>query len=221
MKTKPKEAYYFSHDSNARNDEKVLDMRAKYGYEGYGLYWAIIEIMRDATGHKLQKNKINPLSIAINYDCEKLEIFIDDCISEFKLFVSDNGNYYSNRLLRSMKRKEQLSIKMRANAKQKQSKSSALKHNIVKHNIRKEKKEICLFANSEFYDFAKFKESFLKNDKYSGYDVSYYYEAVKNWSAGNNKMKKDWIATAHNFALTDQAPHYSKNGNVEMIKLPD
>ena len=82
-------------------------------------------------------------------------------------------------------------------------------------------KLLCLFENSEFYDFAKFKESFLKNDKYSGYDVSYYYEAVKNWSASNNKMKKDWIATAHNFALTDSNPKFSKNGNVEMIKLPD
>ena len=82
-------------------------------------------------------------------------------------------------------------------------------------------KFLCLFENSEFYDFAKFKESFLKNDKYSGYDVSYYYEAVKNWSASNNKMKKDWIATAHNFALTDNNPKFSKNGNVEMIKLPD
>ena len=39
------EAYYFSHDSNARNDEKVLMLRAKHGWEGYGLYWALVEMM--------------------------------------------------------------------------------------------------------------------------------------------------------------------------------
>jgi hypothetical protein len=85
----------------------------------------------------------------------------------------------------------------------------------------KKTKNLCLFENSEFYDFGKFKESFLKNDKYKGFDVNYYYEAVKNWSASGNKMKKDWIATAHNFALTDKTPRFSRNGNVETIKLPD
>jgi len=222
--SKIKDAYYFSHDSNARNDEKILDLRSKYGYEGYGIFWAIIEIMRDATGHKLQKSKINSLSIAINYDCEKLQVFIDDCINEFKLFTAENGNYYSNRLLRSMKRKEQLSSKMRANAKQKQSKSSALKHNIVKENIPKEikeKKGLTLFKNSEYYDFSKFKEKFLSNANYVKYDVNYYYEAVKNWSAGKGEMKKDWVATARNFALNDKSPRLSLNGNIETIKLPD
>jgi len=34
-----KEAYYFSHDSNARQDEKIIKLRMKLGWEGYGLYW--------------------------------------------------------------------------------------------------------------------------------------------------------------------------------------
>jgi hypothetical protein len=129
---KQKDAYYFSHDSNARNDEKILDLRSDYGYEGYGIYWSIIEVMRDSTGYKLDKNKINALSIAINVSKDLLTKFVDDCINKYKLFICDKDNYYSNRLLRSMKRKEQLSSKMRANAKQLHSKSSALKHTIVK-----------------------------------------------------------------------------------------
>jgi len=38
-----KEAYYFSLDSNARDDPKILQLRMEMGWEGYGLFWAIIE----------------------------------------------------------------------------------------------------------------------------------------------------------------------------------
>ena len=38
-----KEIVFFSHDANAMNDTKILNMRADYGIEGYGLYWVIIE----------------------------------------------------------------------------------------------------------------------------------------------------------------------------------
>ena len=35
---------YFPHDSNARNDIKLIKLRSKYGYEGYGVYFALIEL---------------------------------------------------------------------------------------------------------------------------------------------------------------------------------
>ena len=34
-----KDAYFFAHDCNARNDPKVLALRSVYGTEGYGLYF--------------------------------------------------------------------------------------------------------------------------------------------------------------------------------------
>ena len=42
-----KDAYYFSHDSNARNDQRLIKIRMKYGMEGYGIYFGIIEILRE------------------------------------------------------------------------------------------------------------------------------------------------------------------------------
>lgn len=38
---------YFSHDSNARNSEKLLNVRMKYGAAGYGIYFMIIERLRE------------------------------------------------------------------------------------------------------------------------------------------------------------------------------
>ena len=35
-------ANYFSHDSNARNDEKVIRLRMKHGAAGYGVYFMLL-----------------------------------------------------------------------------------------------------------------------------------------------------------------------------------
>ncbi|MDQ7860585.1 DUF4373 domain-containing protein [Peribacillus frigoritolerans] len=48
-----KDAYYFTHDSNARHDPKVTAMRGVYGSEGYGWYWMLIEMLRESNDYKL------------------------------------------------------------------------------------------------------------------------------------------------------------------------
>lgn len=73
-----------------------------------------------------------------------------------------------------------------------------------KEEKREEKKKgDHLFANSEFFDFEKFQESFSGTD-YEFCDLKIYYEKVKNWSAGKGAKRKDWIATARNFMLSDK-----------------
>ena len=84
-------------------------------------------------------------------------------------------------------------------------------------NEKNVKKGLHLFANSDYVDIEKFKTAFYSLPKYQEYDYGYYYEAVSNWSASGNKMKKDWIATARNFALTDKTPKLTKQN---VIKLP-
>ena len=98
-----KETYYFSHDSNAITDTKILNMRADYGLEGYGLYWAIIEMLRNEESYKLNLNKNTYRAIKIltntNIDIEK---YIDDCIKDYGLFKREDDKFYSNSLLRRM-----------------------------------------------------------------------------------------------------------------------
>ena len=38
-----KDTFYFSHDYNSRNDEKIKSLLRKHGMQGYGLFWALIE----------------------------------------------------------------------------------------------------------------------------------------------------------------------------------
>ena len=39
----PKDTFYFSHDYNARNDEKIKRLIRKHGMQGYGVFWSIVE----------------------------------------------------------------------------------------------------------------------------------------------------------------------------------
>lgn len=106
-----KETYYFSHDSNAITDTKILNMRADYGLEGYGLFWAIIEMMRNEENYKLQADtKIYRAIKTLTNTSIDVEKYVQDCINEYELFKEESGYFYSNSLLRRMQEKERKSV---------------------------------------------------------------------------------------------------------------
>jgi hypothetical protein len=100
-----KEAYYFSHDANARNDSKILSMRFDYGTEGYGMYWIIIECLREESKHKFKRdnNTYNALAMQMQCKPDAIKQFIEDCVYKYSLFVLDEqDNFYSESLKRRM-----------------------------------------------------------------------------------------------------------------------
>lgn len=94
---------FFSHDSDAFYDEKIVGMRADYGFESYALWWFIIERMRKEEDFKLDYNKKIFRSIKVltgtTIDVEK---FINDCINEYELFILENEKFYSKSFLNRM-----------------------------------------------------------------------------------------------------------------------
>ena len=94
-----KETYYFSHDGNARNDEKILMLRSEFGWEGYGIYWALIEMMFESTGTCLSHTKIKGIAVSYNIDITLLQGVINTGITE-ELFVSDGEQFWSESLRR-------------------------------------------------------------------------------------------------------------------------
>ena len=97
-----KDAYYFSHDANARHDEKILELRAELGWEGYGIFWAIIECLREASGYKYSIKRLNGLALQLSTTKEKLE----QIILNFGLFSFDDDNFWSESLLRRMEERD-------------------------------------------------------------------------------------------------------------------
>ena len=93
-----KDAYYFSHDSNARNDIKIMKLRRVLGMEGYGIYFSIIEILREQKDYKLSLDSINDISFELRVSEEKIKSVIKD----YELFYIEDDLFFSARLLRSM-----------------------------------------------------------------------------------------------------------------------
>ncbi len=115
-----KNIYYFSHDTNANRDDKILSMRVDYGWEGYGWYWAIIETMAETSNYKLKLINSDPNRVAIaglslchNIPIEKLEKFIDDCIKKYELFEADKEYFWSKTLLNRLSIRDEKTIKLR------------------------------------------------------------------------------------------------------------
>jgi hypothetical protein len=100
-----KDAYYFPHDSNARNDPKMLSLKLKYKAIGVGMYWIFIEILRDQENFKYQiDNDITWESLSVEFMCSPDEAreFIEDCIHKFKLFKTDSSYIWSDSLIGRM-----------------------------------------------------------------------------------------------------------------------
>ncbi len=101
------ETYWFKHDFNARRDQKILTMRSVYGAEGYGWWWMLIEMMREAGDYRLKytgKHTLNTMATELGTNPDKLMEFITDCYQEFdRLFDMDDNYFWSPSLLRRMR----------------------------------------------------------------------------------------------------------------------
>lgn len=109
-----KEAYYFSHDSNAINDTKINDMLFDFGITGYGMFWVIVEKMRESEDFKLtlSRGTFRTLSkIMMINDIKVIEDFIEKCIEDYGLFIREGEAFYSQSLLRRMEKKEEIKQK--------------------------------------------------------------------------------------------------------------
>jgi hypothetical protein len=101
-----KDAYWFRHDANARNDIKIIELRSLHGYEGYGLYFGILEVMREQAHYAIPENKIGMVSVALGESPQKVKQVMDDCIS-VGLFELSDGLIYSTSFLERMSKWEE------------------------------------------------------------------------------------------------------------------
>lgn len=124
-----KEAYYFSHDANAKDDPKILQLRMHLGWEGYGLFWGLIELLRNQPDYKMQKHYMS-IAFALQTDQKKIESLVND----FDLFARDEQYFWSESLLKRMELKEERSEKMRNAANKRWNKESDAKA-MQKHSL--------------------------------------------------------------------------------------
>lgn len=136
-----KETFYFTHDYNARSDEKIKKLIRKHWMEWYWLFWSIIE--------DLYQN-----ANALRMDCEWIafdmrveEDIVKSVINDFDLFVIEWDIFGSKSVETRLLERDEKSSKARDSARKRWEKkdANALRTqsdgNAIKEKKRKEKKE--------------------------------------------------------------------------------
>ena len=95
---------YFNHDCDARNDEKITALRIRYGAEGYGVYFMLIEMLQAAPGCVLEKD-YKALAFDLRVSARRIKSIVED----FGLFTPTDGGkkFYSERLIRHVSEAEE------------------------------------------------------------------------------------------------------------------
>lgn len=89
-------SFYFQHDYNARNDQKILELRAEYGAEGYGIWWMLLETIAEQD-EGVKRGALGGLKLAFGVDKETLEGVINLCL-ELGLLYESNGYLRNTRM---------------------------------------------------------------------------------------------------------------------------
>ncbi len=108
-----KEAMSFLHDSNSRHDPKMLKLWTKFNYEGIGIFWCIVEILREQPDFKYSMDDI--CLIAIELRCDKVLVndLIRYCLQpEVSIFIEQDGYFFSESLLRRMEKFKESHFRM-------------------------------------------------------------------------------------------------------------
>lgn len=100
-----KESYWFSHDSNAANNPKLLALINKYGFEGYGRWWRLLERLRDCDEYRFDISAPFAWEVIgqdLKMTAAEAETFVHDGVEYFQLLETDGKYLWSNSLLNRM-----------------------------------------------------------------------------------------------------------------------
>ena len=193
---------YFSHDINARADEKIVKMffefrknknnyseatvRELLSFASYGVYWSIVEYMHR---NNLEVADVDMLADELRIDSEVLASILND----FDLFRQENGTYINDRIIRNInkqtekanKNKECANIRWLLSAYNKAYKEE---FNLTPILDDKEKKKLIEYSNK------------IENFKELLPDILYTLHNIKFDNDINYKARSNWLLKDNNLA---------------------
>jgi len=140
---------YYLHDSNSFNDEKVTELYIKFGYEGLGLFYTMLE--KFAAQEKPIKTQVLKKQLDIGKRLEKCWSFME----EIGLIQSLNGETFNERIL-NFAGKYKIKNKINAERVSQWRENQAVTKNVT-HNVQD--------CNADKVNKSKVKESKVKENK--------------------------------------------------------
>jgi len=213
-----KDAFYFPHDSNAKDDPKNVLLIEQLGLEGYGIYWVLIETLRDQPGYRYPLKLIPAIARRYNTTAEKMKTVVRNYdlfeITDDEFFLSPS---LTDRMLKYDEKKEKarMAAKSRwqkelpeqsgrnANAPQTQCTPNASRVNKSRVDESKGKKKgakktpnFTPPAIDEVKAYCKERNNNVDPGKWHDFYSS------KGWMVGKNKMK-DWKAAVRTWEKSE------------------
>jgi hypothetical protein len=215
-----KDAYYFPHFCNARHDRKIKRVIKELGVEGYGIFFMLLEVLRDQTDFKFPMEDMDLLADEFGTSEQKVRVVI----CNYQLFeFDDEKKFFSPKMLMylqpyfsmkeqrriagiasGIKRKELANGRStdgeRNRTKESKVKESKEKESKVKESKEKESKFIPP-TSDEIESFATEKGYKLDGNKILNH---YDYDRTGVWIKSNNKPVLNWKQTLENNWFKDE-----------------
>ena len=192
---------YFSHDSNAQHDPKIMKMMSKHGWEGYGLFWALVERLRNESGYKLEAD-YEVLAFGMRTQCERIKSIVED----FDLFVLKEDHFYSTRLNDTMRLMDSKSEKARSSARKRWERNANVMrtHSERNANKRKENKKNNIYSAKFEQFWHEYPSKIGKKKAFTSFkavkvDVEVLIDAIKQqketsqWKSGYIPHPATWL----------------------------
>ncbi len=191
-----KDAYYFPHFCNARHDRKIKRVTKELGVDGYGIYFMVLEVLREQTDFKYPLSEIDLLADEFGTSEQKVRVVV----CNYGLFeVDENSNFFSLKLVEFMqpylKMKAQRVIAGKASAEKRKQisqrpfndRSTTVQQSKVKESKVKESKVI-----PNFEEFKQYATQHKQNVCLDSLKLKYDSWVVNGWKDGNDKEIKKW-----------------------------
>jgi len=206
-----KDTFYFSHDYNTRNDQKIKKLISKHGYLGYGLFWAIVEDLY---------NNANALHLdydSIAYDLRTTDELVKSIINDFDLFVIDGDIFGSMSIQKRLDERDEKSKKASKSAHYRWNKSKTDANalptqsdsNAIKEKKEKEIKEKEIKVNDIEERKLKFAETIKPYlEVYKRDTLKEFYDYWTEPNPSNTKFKQELQKT---WSLKSRLERWVKN----------
>ena len=205
---------YFNHDSVARLDIRVIKLRSKLGYEGYGLFWAVLELLFTEE-NKLCVEDYDSLAFGLQCDPKILKQVIED----FDLFVVEDGCFYSRRLNNHIEEINNKSKKAKENINKRWNNTNVIRPNNQRNtsiSISKSKEDKIKSIENRILDFKKSIQSIegISDDDKENFFL-YWTEKNKSGSRYRAEMERT-------FSIPLRLKRWSSNNfNKQKSRFPD
>ena len=214
-----KDAYYFSHDSNAKDDPKCMLLIEELQLEGYGIYWLLVEVLREQENYKYPLRMVPVLARKFLTTKEKMLAVI----YKYDLFVVENEEFFYSE---SLNRRMGLMNDKREQARLAGKKSGEARRNKAleyKKEINATSTDVQQTFNDSSTDAEQLKESKVKESKlneinenyftdeqklkinknYPNIDLFYYEERMKEYEIKKNKPYTNRVSGLNTFVKND------------------